>query len=371
MPAPRLRARRGFALPLALFFIGIMTVTIAASYIMASGERRSNQSQVAQQRAYNAAAVGLETYLGGRTALGLAGVPSASEDASVQVNGSTDDSAFVTARRIRPESGVPGSPSYVPAFYLVRSRGIYRGNRLPGANNSERTVGILTYYERGNLQVLAGWTSLSGLRKNGNAGTLSGVDACSAANGGGAATVAGIAVPTGQFSGNDAAMSGNPPIRELGTQQQANDQVKIDWQGIQNGTAITADFTNSWPTAAQYGVSTFWPTILFQGDVSLPNIASNQRGLLIVTGNLTINGGTTWDGIILVGGNLTSNGNNTVYGAVVTGLDEKVGEDVITNDVGNGTKIYQYNSCNVAKAAGSMGGFRPVKNTFVDNWKSY
>ena len=70
------RARRGFALPLALFFIAIMTVTLTASFMMTSGERRSNDSQAAQQRAYNNAAIGLETYLGARgTEFGLTGIP--------------------------------------------------------------------------------------------------------------------------------------------------------------------------------------------------------------------------------------------------------------------------------------------------------
>lgn len=381
-----LRARPGFALPLALFFIGLMTITLAASYSMSSGEGRNNTSQQAQQRAYDAATIGLETYLAGRGAIfGLSGVPGAAnnsfiESVSMQTafTGATD-SAYVAAHRLRAESGTPGQPNYIPALYVVRSRGVHRGNRIAGAGVAERTVGILSIYERGNLQVLAGWTSLSGLRKNGNAGILSGVDACPAAQGGAAPTVAGIAVPTGQFSGNDDAMAGDPPIRYLGTQAQAEEAVKIDWDGIKNGTAISADFTDRWPpNPSAWDNPNYWPIIHWNDPpavLTLPKMHNTQRGMLIVEGDLDINGNTTWDGIILVGGKLTSNGNNTVYGAVVTGLNQKLEADEVNtqdaSDAGNGMKIYQYNSCNVRNAAASMGAMRPVRNTYVDNWRSF
>jgi hypothetical protein len=367
----KLRARRGFALPLALFFIGIMTVTLTASFMMTSGERKSNDSQAAQQRAYNNAAIGLEAYTGDRgTQFGLTGAPAVNEpEQRIAINtGGTLDSAYILARRVRAESGVPGSPTYQAAVYAVRSRGIYRGGRLPGMDNAERTVGMLAVWEKGNLSMLAGWTSLSGLRKNGASGTLSGVDHC-----GLAPTLAGIAVPAGSFQGNSSAMAGNPPIQYLGTQAEANAAVKINWNAIKNGSAINAGFVNQWPTQAQYNNANFWPIIHWTGDgmVNLPKIHDTQRGLLIVDGDLTISGNTTWDGIIMVGGNITSNGNNTVYGAVITGLDEKLGEDVISNDFGNGNKIYQYSSCNVQRATASMGAMRPLRNTFIDNWRSY
>ena len=364
------RARRGFALPLALFFIAIMTVTLTASFMMTSGERRSNDSQAAQQRAYNNAAVGLEAYIGDRgTQFKLTGAPAVNEqEQRFQISTSNLDSAYILARRLRAESGTPGQPTYIPALYAVRSRGIHRGSKLPGVDNAERSVGMLAVYEKGNLSVLAGWTSLSGMRKNGASGLLSGVDNC-----GKLGTLAGIAVPTGGFSGSDAAMAGDPPIKYLGTQAETNAAVKINWDGIKNGSVINADFVDSWPTAAQYDDPNFWPIIHWTGDrsIALPKIHATQRGMLIIDGDLKLDGGVTWDGIILVGGNIESNGTNTVYGAIVTGLDEKIGEDVISNELGNGTKIYQYDSCNVEKATASMGSLRALRNTFIDNWRSF
>lgn len=364
------RARRGFALPLALLFIVIMTVTLTASFMMTSSERRSNDSEAAHQRAYNNAAVGLEAYVGDRgVQFKLTGPPAVNEpEQRFQVSSSSLDSAYIMARRLRAESGTPGQPTYIPALYSVRSRGIYKGAKLPGVDDAERSVGMLAIYEKGNLSVLAGWTSLSGMRKNGSSGLLSGVDNC-----GKLGTLAGVAMPDGSFSGNADAITGDPPIRYLGTQAATNAAVKIDWNGIKNGSAITADYVDSWPTSAQYDNSGFWPIIHWTGDrtITLPKIHNTQRGMLIIDGDLKLDGSVTWDGIILVGGNITSNGSNTVYGAIVTGLDEKLGEDVISNEIGNGTKIYQYDSCNVEKATASMGSLRALRNTYVDNWRSF
>jgi hypothetical protein len=93
--------------------------------------------------------------------------------------------------------------------------------------------------------------------------------------------------------------------------------------------------------------------------------------MLIVEGNVTISGSTQWKGIILVGGTLTSNGNNTVLGAVVTGLNVKLGKTVGVSDVGNGTKTYRYDSCNVANALNNFASFVALRNGMVDNWPTY
>src|SRR5690606_8425737 len=125
--------------------------------------------------------------------------------------------------------------------------------------------------------------------------------------------------------------------------------VKIDWDGIVNHNAIAPDVvipTDPWPS---FSDPNYWPVVR----VNTPNwtLPNDGRGTLIVTGNLTIPGHLQWEGIVLVGGVLTSNGNNTVLGATVSGLNVKLGMSVPISDVGNGTKTYQYDSCNVAAAA--------------------
>ena len=179
-----------------------------------------------------------------------------------------------------------------------------------------------------------------------------------------------MAVPNGEYNGKTDWLQGDPPLKYLGDQTAANAAVNLNWSEIRSGQAFPATHTvpgTGWPTAAQFADPNYWPVILVTGNATLPS----GKGLVIVTGDLTISGGTTWDGVLMVGGNITSNGNNTVYGAVMTGLDEKNGQDVIIQDAGNGTKIYQYSSCNIEKAATSAGSLLTWTNTWADTWTSY
>ena len=92
--------------------------------------------------------------------------------------------------------------------------------------------------------------------------------------------------------------------------------------------------------------------------------------MLIVTGNLVLNGSVGWKGVMLVGNDITSNGNNAVEGATISGLNVKLGTYVPASTA-NGTKQYNYNSCEVAKATTTMGALVTLRNTWVDNWVEY
>ena len=98
------------------------------------------------------------------------------------------------------------------------------------------------------------------------------------------------------------------------------------------------------------------------------------RRMIIVTGNLTINGSKDWEGIVLAGGSVTGNGNNGIAGAMVTGLNVKLGADpdsIGTNTIGNGTKRIYYNSCHIARALGGFGGLSIYPNAWSDSWPVY
>jgi hypothetical protein len=215
------------------------------------------------------------------------------------------------------------------------------------------------------MQVLAGWTALSGLQKNGGAGTLGGIDLC-----GDSAAVAGVVVPVNPgYTGKTVAV-GDPPVDSV-----APDSVAIDWNAIVNLNMIEASMVfpgSSWPTAAMEAAfaddnSIYYPIIRVNGDFVLP---SSGKGMLIVTGHLTVNGSTGWKGVILVGGDIVSNGNNSIEGATVSGLNVKTG-NYVPASTANGTKEYNYNSCEVAKATTSMGALVTLRNTWVDNWVEY
>ena len=354
--------RRGFALPTAILVIAMLTSMVASGFSLVSAERRSVADQKSQINAFQIAEQGLELYLIQRSTLipGAPTIPVASENVTISLPGGY---ANVSLTRIRPPLGTRSG------LYVARSQGVETAGAYAGTPQGVRTVAQYILWQPAPMQVLGGWTALSGLTKNGAAGTLSGNDAGDCDGNGlpDSTAVAGIIVtPTAGFSGSTAAASGNPPIDSV-----SKDSVHVDWDGIVNGNALPASITipgGSWPSAAQWADTTFYPVIrVNQASFSLPG---SGRGTLIVTGSVTISGNNGWKGVILAGGNLTSNGNNGVSGATISGLNVKLGL-AVPSSTANGTKTYQYNSCEVAKATTTSGALVTMSNTWVDNWVEY
>ena len=353
-------ARRGVALPAVLFTILVLAILIAAGTAALGSERRVNANDEAAVDAFALAQTGLETFIAQRATYGFTATPpAATESTRIAVNGGYAD---VILKRMRSDS-LAGRYGYV-----LRSHGVSTARALSGTPQAERTVSEYTVWIPGTMQVLAGWTSLTGLHKDGGSGMGSGTDQC-----GKQGAVAGVAVPTSPgytwSGGGLPPVQGNPRVRDVApTPTQMADSVKIDWAGLSSGAAVTPDITippGSWPS---FSDPNYWPTILVDGNFYLP---SSGQGTLIVTGNLTISGTITWNGILLVGDNLTSNGTNGVNGATVTGLNVKLGAILPEGDLAYGVKSFNYNSCNVAKALGRWGQLVGYTNAWVDNWPTY
>ncbi len=385
------RERRGFALPMAILIIAFLTVTISAAYSATSSELTTNTAQRGESKSYMIAQAGLENFMARRNEKGfcaLCGIPPEVTYESTTVT-LPNGYAQVVAQRVRVGS------LERPAIYLLRARGVDTASIALGGGSmsarAERTVAQLVYWNVNQVNVLSGWTSTSGLDKMGSAGTISGVDAC-----GKKASVAGIAVPDGDYGVNGKfTPEGNPPVQYLGTQQQANDATKIDWEGVVIGNRIQADYTSAtaalatsaWPSI-DFGTPTDkkYPVIRVNDNFTLPS--SGGHGTLIVMGNLTMSGDNLWQGILMVGGQMISNGNGTVTGATMSGLNtiltstqlakaqEKAAPGTTlsnnpANARANGTKTFQYDSCEVAKAAGGIASYSVFPNAWMDNFVTY
>ena len=384
------RARRGFALPMAILVIAFLTVTLAAAYAATTAEQVTNNSQRGESRAYMIAQAGLESFMARRNEPGfckVCGFPPTVPFESTYVK-LKSGIAYVTARRVRVATDKR------PAIYLLRSRGIdttakaISGSAMQGGlgnQYAERTVAQLVYWNVNQVQVLSSWTSVNGLDKTGSSGTISGVDNC-----GKKATVAGVAVPTDDYSANgNFTPTGDPPIQYLGTQAQTNASIKIDWAGILNTDRIQPDYTfasgdealANWP---DFSDPNYYPVIRVNGDLTLSTYGG--RGTLIVMGNLTINGNNLWKGIVMTGGTMTSNGNNTMLGATMSGLNEILtpaqlaaanaisSTTLVANPasaLAKGTKTFQYDSCEVAKAASGLASYSVYPNAWMDNFTTY
>jgi len=355
------RSRKGAALAISLFLIVVLSATAAAALSMVGSERRFVDDQEAAAEAHAMARSAYDQFMA-NPVVALAGFapPTWTGPDSVYYAFS-DGYAWVRVQRIRP------AVLDTAAIYLVRSRAVRTIERPVLTPVAERAFAQYATWDEGTMSANAAWLSLSGLQKTGGAGTLSGTDNC------GGTPVAGVAVPNVPGytqAGGTSVPVGSPPILNMGTQAQANAAVTINWAGIVGGTALAPAVKfpgGSWPS---FSDPNYWPIIYVDqaGDWSLPG---DGRGTLVVRNNLTLGGSVQWRGIILVGGTLTSNGNNTVNGTVVTGLNVLLGQSVPASSLGNGSKTFQYNSCDVAAAANSFGGLAPLRNTSADNWPSY
>jgi hypothetical protein len=353
----RLKNRDGFAIPTAILVIGVLSISIAAGFSLVIAEQRGVNDQKAQVTAFTLAEDGLQKFFARRDSLGFHAIPPAVKEGPIRIylKGGYSD---VTLDRVRAPIGS------LAGLYVVRSKGVQTQGAVGGTPAGVRTVAQYAAWEPAQLPVLAGWTAIAGIKKNGNSGSFLGVDAC-----GDSAAVAGVAVP--QVPGFNQPNTADS-VDTLGmTPQEAAAQVKIKWLGITNLTAITPTYYIPPDPVPSFADTTFYPTIFYSGDAGSSGF-NNGRGVLIVTGNLDTGSGATfnWKGVVLVGGDMTGNGNNNIQGAIISALNVKLGQNVPVNTV-NGTKTYQYNSCEVAKALQGLGALIPLPNTWVDNWVEY
>jgi hypothetical protein len=369
--------RRGVALLTTMLLVILLLVAVVGAFTRTSGEFRTANDQASQVDALALAQSGLDRYLVAQTSL-----PGTLPDS--QIFAMTGGRAVVTLRAVRLSAN--------DSTFVLISRGENTSTNRYAANTATatRTVAQLLRRSSGSFETEAGFVALSGFEKNGNSGSLSGVDACTTSP---QPSIPGIAVPSDPdnpsvpwYDGHTGPIDGNPDntpvsIGTPGTGGTAKDVVDIDWAGIVDQTSITPNFyqkttspaSGAWPSSAEISGNN-WPIVMVTGDKTIGNgdvPAGGGQGILIVTGNLTFNGSAKWNGIVLVGGTITSNGNQTVTGAIITGLNIKLGIEVPVNTLGNGTKLFQYDSCDVSKAMTPFAGWQRMGNATVDNWPSY
>jgi hypothetical protein len=371
------RTRLGFAMPMVLLVMVVLTAGIAAGFAATSSEIITNAAHRGDTRAYNLAVAGLEQFIARRSEVGfcqhcLADPTAANADSEyprVALVGGYADIVSVKVRKHINDS--------LPALYFIRSVGTDTSIKLTGATratNGRRAVGVYATWNTATVNVQGAWFALSGLTKNGNAGEINGTDQCSADSGGGKPTLAGAIVPAGGgFAGSIAAFSGNPAIDSTKNFTTLKQNSKLDWAGILGGS-ISADFTvptpDAFPNATWFANNpNSWPVIRVKRSMTLPNAG---RGMIIADSNFTISGSNMWDGVVLIGGALTSNGNNTTSGATLSGLNYLLGAtvppsaDLSDNSTANGQKTYVYNSCNVSKASKGLQSYRTMTNSYID-----
>jgi len=334
------RAEAGFALPLAIFFMAILTLLLTAAFAKIQGDRRVADSSGAAVTALAMAQSGLQAYIGSRAAS-----PPDSDSVRINVVGGYADVVARFAQRL----------DTLGPLYIVRSTGHLIVPTEGADPKASRTVAQFAQWQ--NARTLNTYpavvTSLQRIYYS--AGTVRINKTDSASCGGTVANQLTVRYPIP-----------NPPgvtVDGRWGSQMDTTLVGVDWNTITSG-----GFSVNYTTLSNLNS---WSTYLISGNATL---SASGSGLLMVTGNLTITASLKWEGVILVGNSIIFSAPvDTVSGLVMTGLNRLTGTFPPSGTVGGAgqTQVFRYNSCNIHKALQSVTGFTPISNGWVENWATY
>ena len=346
-----IRNERGIALPVTIFIVTLLTITLAAAFARVDAERSIAVGTSDAVNALQVAQSGLRRYMESLTTR-----PANGDSARYNVTGGyADVRAWMVQRPANPLAN---------QMYVVRSTG-YAIEPTAGATpQGVRTVAQFGYWQTPRVRLLAALTAANGIRaRNPGGGNIRvrADDQCSLTLGIPSVRAAvGSNLNFGNYTSISPIIAGAGPIL-------------ADTTGIQWAAMIGGGFVPNY-NGMQTGVWD-WGSHFVQGDATLSDAWGT--GLLVVSGNLTTAGSSAlWYGIVLVGGELIFNSTHSHFnGIVITGLREQLtGAPPPMGDIGgNGGSRYHidYWSCYVDATLANLTGFIPVQNAWVDNWPSY
>lgn len=359
----RVARRDGFALPLTLFLISIVTLMLTAAFTKVQSDRRVADSSGANITALALAKAGLHQYLGTRP-YNSPGTPTAPwrppDGDSIRINIS-GGYADVVAKVVRRPAD-----SLANWMYIVRATGHVIDPVQGSDPQALRTIAQFAQWQTGRMDAKAAYYSVDGL--NGKTGatdrtSIIGTDFGTC----GAAPI--YAIRTKNSGDPGLPSTSASPVLATESANTLIDSTNLDWNAILNG-GFTPDYTSY-----QAGDNTYSSQFI-NGNLTVSNL--NGTGLLIVKNDLTLQGlNATWNGIILVGGKVNFDagtkiiglwfGQTTINGMVVSGMNNGGGKA----DIGDHPVVIQYNSCQIRSALARLTGFAPITNAWVDNWAMY
>jgi type II secretory pathway pseudopilin PulG len=356
MTVTRASRQAGFALPLTIFVLMLVTVLLAALMVQVQTDRRIAESSGDLVEALVVAQSGLESYVAHYDSLALR--PSNGDSLRVNtVGGYADVIAYVVHQ--------PADTLYGGIDYILRSRGRLIRPTLGADPQAVRVVSQFARWEYGTVKVIGAFSAVDGFRCNGAScgGTylLTGHDQCLVET-----SVPALRVPTG------ATPVLGPPEADPATVEGPNRNafvepafIGVDWSMIENG-AFDPDYR-------MLSNLNSWSSYLLDGDVTLTDIAG--AGLLVILGDATLAGSAfDWRGVVVVGGHVIFEADTSrITGALLSGLNHQTGTVPGSGSWGDaGTHLEViYNSCATRNAFRSLTGFAPVPGAWMDRWASF
>jgi hypothetical protein len=343
----RTRTERGIALPLTLFIVTLLTVTLAAAFARVAADRTIAAGSDKAVTALVVAQTGLAKYRAYRTTRPLDGD-------SLRFN-ATGGYADVVVRIVR-------AADTTRLIYIIRSTGYVIVPALGAPPQARRTVARFATWGMTPIRRIAAYVAANGISDGpGGQVNISGVDACGAGP-----DIISVRASTGSQLSRAAY---SPAAVVAGSPGAVADTSGVDWTAIVNG-AFVPDFQYSNGYTFTTADASYASGVV-RGDATINNVTGT--GLLVVLGQLTVTGSAAgWKGIVLVGGPITF-GHGTeahFYGVVISGLGGPPYTNTRVGGPGGAKYLFDYSSCEVNRAAADIGGLVAV-NAWVDNWSSY
>ncbi len=341
------RSERGFALPITIFLITILTVMLATALARAGSDHEVSDSGQSVVDALAIAESGLHTYMDS-----VPSRPSDGDSLRFNITGGYADVVVLVLQN--PPDQTENE------YFVIRSTG-YVINPNQGATPiAQRTVAQMALWQVGRINRIAAIVAANGITTSDEADiVVEGIDQC------GVTAVAGVRLATQDAPEGD--YKGSPPTWIGETADSVANETQINWQLISDGE-FSYDYTDlsSMTDSSSYYID---------GDLTLTTVEG--KGLLIVTGDLTTGGlFQKWFGIVLVGGRIIFGVDDQEFrGIVVTGLNEQIAgmPPVLKNKMNKKDRDYKfyYASCNVEDALKALTGLIPINNAWIDNWATY
>jgi len=351
-----MRDERGFALPLTILVVTVMTMLIASAHVRVRADRIIAESSGATVDAFAVAQSGLNRYLAYYDSVTPKVRPPDGDSVRINVpHGFADVRAFKV---------MSPADTMEHELYIVRSTGFLIEPTRGSDPQAQRTVAQFAQWQSAAMTITGAFTAANGLSVN-TSGTLRvrGFDQCAspAPAETGVRTTGASPINAGDFD----VITGVPALNLGGGGSSVANETMIGWPSIVGGQ-FDAEYDSFRAWDASY------PSMVITGDLTVND--GGGYGLLVVTGDLIVNGFFfSWRGVVLIGGRLITNTMfTTIRGTTVTGLNEQLGMSPPTGTIGGGWfQDYLYYACEIENALNSLTGFVPINNAWIDNWAMY
>jgi hypothetical protein len=371
-----LRDERGMALAVAIFALVVVGAMVAGAFFAGTQEQRVGENQRRVQQSFGVAEAGVQEHA-------LNWVP----DQMNRRPQYPQDSVAIGPNAVAPGgTGRYGGYSYRlgPNVFLLDVTGLDTrsyGGSIAGGGGARQRIGLIARIAPIEFGIRASLTTQGSVNVGGNA-EIDGADqnpwpSCDPAG----PTQAGVRVRGGTVdtTGGSGAVYGNPPVVNDATisdssfttfggstYTQLASRATIAMAGgnintdpvVTNGACDKTVLTN-WgdphnPTAP---CGNYFPIIHVSGDLFINN--TQGQGILLIDGNLTINGSWDFYGVVIIQGELKTAGGGTADAHIWGGVMAR-NADLSTENL-NGHATLNFSSCAILAALQAQSPIAPMR----------